>query len=232
MVQLEGEKMSKSKGNVVSPQRIVEEYGADTARLFMMQAAQPERDFDWSEEGVQSTYAFLDRLKGMVEQYVTNEPDGDDDAVASYVDAEIDATIAIASDEYDDLTFNKALRETQDLTRTLRQYANHTEPNAEIYERGLSAVVRLLARSHRTSRKSCTTNWAARDSSPRPNGRPPMSTATTSPSAVGWSRTLVRISATSSRSPGSRTRRRSTSLSPPTGSTMPSRSRSKATPTT
>jgi leucyl-tRNA synthetase len=145
MVQLEGEKMSKSKGNVVSPQRIVEEYGADTARLFMMQAAQPERDFDWSEEGVQSTYAFLDRLKGMVEQYVTNEPDGDDDAVASYVDAEIDATIAIASDEYDDLTFNKALRETQDLTRTLRQYANHTEPNAEIYERGLSAVVRLLS---------------------------------------------------------------------------------------
>jgi len=64
MVQLEGEKMSKSKGNVVSPQRIVEEYGADTARLFMMQAAQPERDFDWSEEGIQSTYAFLDRLKG------------------------------------------------------------------------------------------------------------------------------------------------------------------------
>ncbi|PGF16136.1 leucine--tRNA ligase [Natrinema sp. CBA1119] len=145
MVQLEGEKMSKSKGNVVSPQRIVEEYGADTARLFMMQAAQPERDFDWSEEGVRSTYAFLDRLKGMVEQYVTNEPDGDDDAVASYVDAETDATIAIASDEYDDLTFNKALRETQDLMRTLRQYANHTEPNAEIYERGLSAVVRLLS---------------------------------------------------------------------------------------
>ncbi|MDF9747197.1 leucine--tRNA ligase [Natrinema salsiterrestre] len=159
MVQLEGEKMSKSKGNVVSPQRIVEEYGADTARLFMMQAAQPERDFDWSEEGVQSTYAFLERLQGMVEEYAAqraaedasgrspraDEPDGDDDAIASYVDAEIDATIAIASEEYDDLTFNKALRETQDLTRTLRQYATHTDPHAETYERGLSAVVRLLA---------------------------------------------------------------------------------------
>ncbi|WP_254521535.1 leucine--tRNA ligase [Natrinema caseinilyticum] len=145
MVQLEGEKMSKSKGNVVSPQRIVDEYGADTARLFMMQAAQPERDFDWSEEGVRSTNAFLTRLKGMVEAYRETEPDGDDDAVASYVASEIDATIAIATGEYDELTFNRALRETQDLTRTLRQYADYTEPHADTYARGLSAVVRLLA---------------------------------------------------------------------------------------
>ncbi|ELY50770.1 leucine--tRNA ligase [Natronorubrum bangense] len=145
MVQLEGEKMSKSKGNVVSPQRIVEEYGADTARLFMMQAAQPERDFDWSEEGVRSTYAFLTRLREMVAEYTANEPDGDDDAIASYVASEIDATVAIATEEYDELTFNRALRETQDLVRTLRQYADSTEPHADTYERGLSAVVRLLA---------------------------------------------------------------------------------------
>ncbi|WP_323172651.1 leucine--tRNA ligase [Natrialba sp. PRR66] len=145
MVQLEGEKMSKSKGNVVSPQRIVEEYGADTARLFMMQAAQPERDFDWSEEGVRSTNAFLARLKELVEDFVSNEPDGEEDAIARYVANEIDATIAIAGEKYDDLTFNRALRETQDLTRTLRNYASHTEPHAETYERGLAAVVRLLA---------------------------------------------------------------------------------------
>ncbi|TYL39460.1 leucine--tRNA ligase [Natronococcus pandeyae] len=145
MVQLEGEKMSKSKGNVVSPQRIVEEYGADTARLFMMQAAQPERDFDWSEEGVRSTYAFLNRLKEMVDTATEGEADGDDDAIASYVANEIDATVAIASEKYDDLTFNRALREAQDLTRTLRQYADYTEPHAETYERGLSVVVRLLA---------------------------------------------------------------------------------------
>jgi len=145
MVQLEGEKMSKSKGNVVSPQRIVEEYGADTARLFMMQAAQPERDFDWSEEGVRSTYAYLTRLTDLVDDFCEERPDGDNDAVASYVDAEIDATVAIATAEYDDLTFNTALRETQDLTRTLRQYAEYTEPHAETLERGLSAVVRLLA---------------------------------------------------------------------------------------
>ncbi|MDJ1432703.1 leucine--tRNA ligase [Halostagnicola sp. A-GB9-2] len=145
MVQLEGEKMSKSVGNVVSPQRIVEEYGADTARLFMMQAAQPERDFDWSEDGVRSTYAFLTRLKGMVQEYAESPPNGDDDAITSYVDAEIDAAIAIASEEYDDMTFNAAVRESQELVRTLRQYADYAEPHAETYERGLSAVVRLLA---------------------------------------------------------------------------------------
>ncbi|MFC4987630.1 leucine--tRNA ligase [Saliphagus infecundisoli] len=145
MVLLDGSKMSKSKGNVVSPQEIVAEYGADTARLFMMQAAQPERDFDWSEEGVRSTHAFLNRLRGMVESFVEDDPDGDDDAVASYVESEIAATVAIATEEYEELTFNRATREAQDLVRTLRQYADYTEPHAETYERGLAAVVRLLA---------------------------------------------------------------------------------------
>jgi leucyl-tRNA synthetase len=145
MVQLEGEKMSKSKGNVVSPQRIVSEYGADTARLFMMQAAQPERDFDWREEGVRSTNQLLGRLKTLVEDAAADPPDGDRDAVAAYVADEIDATVAIASAEYDDLSFNVALREVQDLIRTLRQYREFTTPHPDTFERGLDAVVRLLA---------------------------------------------------------------------------------------
>ncbi len=145
MVQLEGEKMSKSKGNVVSPQRIVEEYGADTARLFMMQAAQPERDVDWSEEGVKSTNAFLRRLKDIVEEFVATEPDGDDDDIASYVEAEIDATAAVATTEYDDLKFNQALRDAQNLVRTLRQYADYTDPHSQTFEHGLSVAIRLFA---------------------------------------------------------------------------------------
>ncbi|WP_418281354.1 leucine--tRNA ligase [Halorubrum sp. DTA98] len=148
MVQLDGEKMSKSVGNVVSPQRIVEEYGADTARLFMMQAAQPERDFDWSEEGVRSTYRFLTRLKRLVEGYdpeAAVESSAADTAIASYVDAETDATVAIATEEYDDLTFNVALREAQELVGTLRSYADYADPDPDVFERGLSAAVRLLA---------------------------------------------------------------------------------------
>ena len=147
MVQLEGEAMSTSRGNVVSPQRIVEEYGADTARLFMMQAAQPERDFDWSEEGVRSAHGFLTRLKALVEDYASGEIPRTDDpgTVADYVESETEAAVAVATPEYDDLTFNTALREAQDLVGTLRQYREYTAVDPDVFERGLSVAVRLLA---------------------------------------------------------------------------------------
>ncbi|TKX74346.1 leucine--tRNA ligase [Halorubrum sp. GN11_10-6_MGM] len=154
MVQLEGEKMSKSKGNVVSPQRIVDEYGADTARLFMMEAAQPERDFDWSEEGVKSTHRFLTRLSDLVEGYAAGDvalaggrdaAAADRDEIDDYVADETDAAVAIAGAEYDDLTFNVALREAQGLVRTLRSYREFADPHPAVFERGLDVAVRLLA---------------------------------------------------------------------------------------
>jgi leucyl-tRNA synthetase len=148
MVQLDGEAMSKSKGNTVSPQRIVEEYGADTARLFMLQAAQPERAFDWTEEGVQSTRAFLGRLYDDVVRFADGayETGDERDATARYVRDEIDAAADIAAAEYDDLTFNVAAREAQDLARTLRGYVEYDDaPHADTVERGLSVVLRLLA---------------------------------------------------------------------------------------
>ncbi|GAA0723592.1 leucyl-tRNA synthetase [Halorubrum trapanicum] len=154
MVQLEGEKMSKSKGNVVSPQRIVDEHGADTARLFMMEAAQPERDFDWSEEGVRSTHRFLTRLNDLVEAFAAGDValagDGDAetadrDTIDDYVADETDAAVAIAGAEYDDLTFNVALREAQELVRTLRSYREYADPHPAVFEHGVDVAVRLLA---------------------------------------------------------------------------------------
>jgi leucyl-tRNA synthetase len=146
MVQLDGSKMSKSKGNTVSPQRIVDEYGADTARLFIMEAAQPARDFDWSEQGVRSTRAFLDRLHEQVTDLTEGDYAGERDTTAEYVASEIDAAVAIAADEYDDLRFNVAVREAQDLSRTLRGYVEYVDdPHAETVGRGLHAVVSLLA---------------------------------------------------------------------------------------
>lgn len=69
MVRKDGEKMSKSKGNVISPMEIIEQYGADTARLFILFAAPPERDLDWSDTGVEGSYRFLHRVWRLVEQH-------------------------------------------------------------------------------------------------------------------------------------------------------------------
>lgn len=155
MVQLDAEKMSKSKGNVVSPQRIIEEYGADTARLFTMQAAQPERDFDWSETGVRSTHAFLEKLHDLVIEHTadasceedvdhTDESDRSQDRpAAEYIAREIDATILTAQDSYESLSFVDALREIRELVGLLHRYREYT-PHAQI-ERGLCVVVKLLA---------------------------------------------------------------------------------------
>lgn len=66
MVLKDGAKMSKSKGNVVSPEDIIKNYGADTARLFILFAAPPERDLEWSDQGVEGCYRFLNRIWRLV----------------------------------------------------------------------------------------------------------------------------------------------------------------------
>ena len=69
MVIKDGAKMSKSKGNVVSPEEIIAKYGADTARLFILFAAPPERDLEWSEQGVDGSFRFINRLWRIIEHY-------------------------------------------------------------------------------------------------------------------------------------------------------------------
>lgn len=69
MVIKDGAKMSKSKGNVVSPEDIIARYGADTARVFILFAAPPERDLEWSDQGVEGAYRFLSRLWRLVYHY-------------------------------------------------------------------------------------------------------------------------------------------------------------------
>jgi leucyl-tRNA synthetase len=145
----DGNKMSKSRGNGVSPQRIIDEYGADTARLFIMEAAQPEKEFAWSAEGVQSAHRFLQNVYGLASEFADGEVadgrSGSDSSVADYVAREIDATIATATEEYEQFRFNHALQAVRELISLLRRYREHPDPDAETFERGLVAAVTLLA---------------------------------------------------------------------------------------
>lgn len=68
------EKMSKSKKNVVDPNSLIERFGADTIRIFSLFAAPPEKDLEWSQQGVEGAYRFLNKLWGIVYRYVTKSP--------------------------------------------------------------------------------------------------------------------------------------------------------------
>ncbi|MBI5208309.1 MAG: leucine--tRNA ligase [Candidatus Firestonebacteria bacterium] len=72
MVIKDGAKMSKSKGNVVDPDTIIEMYGADTARIFILFAAPPEKDLEWSDEGIKGSYRFLSRVNSLIKN-ITHE---------------------------------------------------------------------------------------------------------------------------------------------------------------
>ncbi|QGN07833.1 leucine--tRNA ligase [Halorhabdus sp. CBA1104] len=144
----DGLKMSKSRDNGVSPQRIIDEYGADTARLFIMEAAQPEKEFAWSGEGVRSAHDFLQSLYELASAYssgaveTTTTGDGD---IAAYVAREIEATAASATDEYEDFRFNHALQAVRELVSLLRRYREVTAVDPETFEDGLITATKLLA---------------------------------------------------------------------------------------
>ena len=70
------EKMSKSKKNVVDPEGIIETYGADTARLFMLSDSPPERDLEWTDAGIEGAWRFVNRLWRMIETVVEEKPSG------------------------------------------------------------------------------------------------------------------------------------------------------------
>jgi leucyl-tRNA synthetase len=142
----DGNKMSKSRGNGVSPQRIIDEYGADTARLFIMEAAQPEKEFAWSAEGVQSAHSFLQNIYGLVDEFAAGDIDfGEHDDIADYVGREIDATAAKATTEYERFRFNHALQAVRELVSLLRRYREATDPDEATVERGLVTAAKLLA---------------------------------------------------------------------------------------
>jgi leucyl-tRNA synthetase (EC 6.1.1.4) len=156
MVRKDGEAMSSSTGNVVSPEPFVEEYGADTARHFMLAAAQPEKAFDWTDDGVQSSYSFLRGLYELADALPVGAERSD--PPAEHVTRETAATVAAATTEFEQFRFNHALQAIEELVSLLRRYAGADAntgadagadraptPDQATLTAGVSAAVRLVA---------------------------------------------------------------------------------------
>ena len=149
MVLKDGGKMSKSVGNVVSPEEILEKYGADTARLFILFAAPPEKDLAWSDQGVEGSYRFLRRVWTIVGRYLELAKT---DAGALSEDEKdlrrrLHMTIAKVTADLDGrFNFNTAISSVMELVNAMYLYAEkHEAVDAAFAKELLRALLILLA---------------------------------------------------------------------------------------
>ena len=127
MVLKDGAKMSKSVGNVVSPDEIIAKYGADTARLFILFAAPPERDLDWNDTAVEGAYRFLSRVWRAVEElkeYMTT--DKIDASTLTEADKKlrlaVNSSIKKVTEDCDRFSFNTAISSVMEMVNALYNY--------------------------------------------------------------------------------------------------------------
>jgi leucyl-tRNA synthetase len=151
MVLKDGSKMSKSKGNTVDPQFLIEQYGADTVRLFIMFAAPPEQSLEWSDSAVEGSHRFLKRLWKLAATHLeageapTLTPDhltGPQQDLRR----KTHETIAKVSDDFGRrLTFNTAIAAVMELINEVSRFQSQGEQCIAVEREAIDAAVRLLA---------------------------------------------------------------------------------------
>lgn len=143
-------KMSKSKNNGIDPQEMVEKYGADTVRLFMMFASPAEMTLEWQESGVEGAKRFLGRVWNLVYEYSQNPAKTALDVIALSADQkalrrDVHKTIAKVSDDIGRRqTFNTAIAAVMELMNKLTRAPLESEQDRAVMAEALSAVVRML----------------------------------------------------------------------------------------
>ncbi|MEC4560963.1 leucine--tRNA ligase [Pseudomonas inefficax] len=145
------EKMSKSKNNGVDPQSMIDQYGADTCRLFMMFASPPDASLEWSDSGVEGASRFLRRVWRLAQAHVAQGPAGKLDIAAlddeqKVIRRAIHAAIKQASTDVGQFhKFNTAIAQVMTVMNVLEKAPQATEQDRALLQEGLEAVTLLLA---------------------------------------------------------------------------------------
>ena len=151
MVNKDGKKMSKSIGNVVSPEEIINKYGADTARLFILFAAPPEKELDWSDTGVEGSYRFLNRVWRLVHEFIEKDYHSDEAIkIKSEDDKKLNLTInatikKITEDVSNRFNFNTAISSIMELVNELYKYKEKDDVNIPLLKDAITKLVTILA---------------------------------------------------------------------------------------
>jgi len=139
-----GDKMSKSKCNVVDPGKIIEGYGADTARLFMLSDSPPERDLEWTEAGVEGAWRYINRLWALAEKVKTIPAASHESRKDSETRRLIHRTIAQVSEAFERFHFNVAVAKIRELSNALEALSQRGDACPELRE-GVEALTQLIA---------------------------------------------------------------------------------------
>ena len=154
MVIKDGAKMSKSLGNVVSPEEILSKYGADTARLFILFAAPPERELEWSDQGVEGSFRFLNRIWRIVQAFETvleQKVTEYDHSNLSEADKDLRRVLhgsikKVTNDIETRFNFNTAISTMMELVNALYAYKEAVkEPNAGLLYEAISDLIKMMS---------------------------------------------------------------------------------------
>lgn len=154
MVIKDGAKMSKSLGNVVSPEEILSKYGADTARLFILFAAPPERELEWSDQGVEGSFRFLNRIWRIVQAFETvleQKVTEYDHSNLNEADKDLRRVLhgsikKVTNDIETRFNFNTAISTMMELVNALYAYKEAVkEPNAGLVYEAISDLIKMMS---------------------------------------------------------------------------------------
>ncbi|MDR2457743.1 MAG: leucine--tRNA ligase, partial [Clostridiales Family XIII bacterium] len=142
MVIKDGKKMSKSIGNIVAPKKIIDKYGADTVRLFILFASPPDKELEWSDDGVSGSFRFLNRVYRLIVDFIKFEPNTISKKIPQ-IDFAYNMAIKKVNDDIKRFNFNTAISALMVLTNELYKVDNGVK-NTESYKNAIKTLLILL----------------------------------------------------------------------------------------